>query len=85
MDKVLYRYNVIYETRDNYTGVRLDEYDVVRETDHTYFINIGFKTKRVRKGFYGSWAHDTKEKALEHFEYRLWKRIHSILELSKKL
>lgn len=77
----LYRYEIEYKTEDNDTDVRLISYQVVRETEHTYFIELptyarfAGKLKRVSKTAYKTFAYATKEKALENFKRRTRRRI----------
>lgn len=42
----LYRYDIEYETFDNYTRVNLKEYEVISETDKTYLIETNLGEKR---------------------------------------
>jgi len=78
----LYRYEVEYSSADgDETDVRLRTYQVVKETDYTYFIELptyasfAGKLKRVLKNAYNTFAYDTKAKALEHFKRRTRRRI----------
>lgn len=73
----LYRYEISYSSPDySRTRVILKEYEVVRETEKSYFINYQpYKIKRVSKEAYNTFAYDTKKGAKDHFERRTQKRI----------
>lgn len=77
----LYRYEIEYKNEDGDTDVRLIKYPVIRETEYTYFIHLptyarfSGRLKRVLKNAYNTFAYDTKEKALEHFNRRTFRRI----------
>lgn len=82
--KVLYRYEIEYSNADDPdTRVDLKKYDVVKETDYSYFISYPYpysqvfkgKLRRVSKNAYSTFAYDTKEKAMEHFKRRTFRRI----------
>lgn len=82
--KMLYRYEIEYKNEDGDTQIRLRQFPVIRETEHTYFIAesnhliahvIGRKEKKVRKNAMSTYAYDTKEKAKEHFIRRTETRI----------
>lgn len=76
--KKLYRYEIGYKNVDEDTHILLREMNVVRETQASYFFNPVYqphKIKRVSKFSYNSYAHDTKEKAREHFIRRTKDRI----------
>lgn len=59
------------------TQLKIKEYEVVRETEHSYFILIDFRDrlKRVPKKGMNLYAHATKEKAVENFFYKKVKQI----------
>lgn len=79
--KTIYRYEIQYKSEDGDTDVHLISYQVVKETEHSYFIELptyarfAGKLKRVSKNAYKTFAYDTKEKALEHFKRRTSRRI----------
>lgn len=82
--KVLYRYEIEYSNADDPdTRVELRKYNVVKETDHSYFIRYPYpysqvfkgKLRRVSKNAYNTFAYDSKEKAEQHFVRRTTKRI----------
>lgn len=78
--KNLYRYEIEYRNYDDDTQIRLREFTVIRETEHTYFIDAnGYpwpkKIKRVSKNAINTYAYDTKEKAKDHFIRRTTKRV----------
>ena len=80
----IYRYEIQYSDSDgNYTQVLLREYPVLRETEHTYFIDnprysalvFDKKEKQVRKDAMNTFAYNTKEKAKENFIRRTTTRL----------
>lgn len=78
----LYRYEIHYSSADgDETDVVLRTYQVEKETDYTYFIKLptyarfSGKLKKVKKDAYNTFAYDTKDKALEHFNRRTLRRI----------
>lgn len=82
--KTLYRYEISYSNIDDGTDIKLKEYPVLKETEHTYWICrevIGYPNdynklrKRISKNAYNTFAFDTKEKAKEHFIRRNNKRL----------
>lgn len=76
--KIVYRYEIEYRSEDGDTDIRLREFKVTKETDHTYFIkDPGYylKEKRIPKSAMNAYAHITKEKAKEHFIRRTNARI----------
>ena len=77
MSKVLYRYEIGYKNYDDGdTRVYLREFTVLEETDKTYLIKTSYwQKKRIRKTSYNAYAHNQKEKALDHFIRRTCKRV----------
>lgn len=80
MGKKIYRYEIQYINNDDQlcVGVRLEEHEVIKETEQCYFIGDYYSknhTKRVLKDAMNTYAFDTKEKAMEHFKRRTKKRI----------
>jgi hypothetical protein len=76
VNKVLYRYEIEYQSEGGPTSVQLRELPVVRETGKTYFIKKNwFDEKRVPKGALNAYAHDTRVAAHRHFTHRTTKRI----------
>lgn len=79
--KTLYRYEIEYKSVDNDTSVFLRKFPVVKETEHTYFIELpsyarfAGKLKQIKKNAYNTFAYDTKEKAKDHFIRRTQRRI----------
>lgn len=80
--KTIYRYEIQYSNSDgDSTNVYLIKYQVVKETEYTYFIHLpayarfSGKLKRVLKNAYNTFAYDTKEKAMVHFQRRTMRRI----------
>ncbi len=80
--KKLYRYEIQYRNSDgDETDVYLREFDVEKETYHSYFIKLptyaryAGKLKRVSKKAHSTFAYDTIEKAREHFIWRTHRRI----------
>lgn len=82
--KILYRYEIEYSNADDPdTKVDLIELPVIRETEHTYFVGhqyqtlemFGRKLRRVSKDAYNTFAYDSKEKAMDHFKRRTFRRI----------
>ena len=77
--KKIYRYEIYYSNSEgDETNVVLREYPVIRETEHTYFINPVYsphKEKRVLKDAMNTFAYSTKEKAKDHFIRRTETRI----------
>lgn len=76
--KLLYRYEIEYRNEDGNTRIRLNTYNIIRETEHCYWIYPTYyqgKLKRVRKTAYNTFAYDSKEKAKEHFIRRTKTRI----------
>lgn len=79
--KEIYRYEIDYKSDDNETGVRLKKYQVIRETEHNYFINhlyqhgVSKPTKRVSRTARNTFAYNTIEKARKHFIRRTEKRL----------
>lgn len=72
----LYRYVSEYRSEDTSAGFRLYEYNVIRQTESSFFIEGTFKgIKRVPKKAQNAWAHSTKERAFEHLRGRLKTRI----------
>jgi len=72
------RYLLRYE-RDNYyindntmgIGIMLMKHEILQETEKSYLISLyGVKTKRVIKGYKGSYAFIDKESAFNNFKYR---------------
>ena len=78
---ILYRYEINYKTPDNETDIILKKYPVIKETEHTYFIQpshypmFSKKTKRVSKLAQNTYAYNTKEKAKKNFISRTMKRV----------
>lgn len=78
MTKVLYRYEIEYQSEDGPTNIRLREIPVLRETEKCYFIARyywGSQEKRVLKNAYNTYAYASKEAAKQHFIRRTHKRI----------
>lgn len=80
--KNLYRYEIQYQNTDgDETKVYLREFEVKRETESSYFVELptyarfSGKLKRINKNAYNTFAYDTKEKALDHFKRRTFRRI----------
>lgn len=82
--KILYRYEIEYQNEDDQTRVSLREFEVIRETEKTYFIKdpsyhpyfLDKKIeKKIRKDAMNTYAYDTKEKAKDHFIRRTYTRI----------
>lgn len=75
---ILYRYEIEYTNEDNdHVTLRLNEIQVIKETEKCYFIDVfpHRKLKRVLKNAMNTYAYNTKEKALEHFKRRTQKRV----------
>ena len=80
--KHLYRYEIEYSSAEgDETRVILLRYPVIRETEHSYFIEpdlvhrMAKKQKRVNKTARNTYAYINPEKAREHFMRRTQKRI----------
>ena len=76
--KTLYRYEIEYEGYDDKTQVRLRDFEIIRETEKSYFIEALYPRlgeKRISKTADKTYAYDTKEKAKEHFIRRTETRI----------
>lgn len=74
---VLYRYEIEYRSEDGDTAVHLRELPILRETEKTYFIKRSYwgGEKRVPKFAHNAYAHNTKERAKQHFIRRTQTRI----------
>jgi hypothetical protein len=66
----LYRYESRYRDEWSEGSIILLTFTVVRETDCYYFIQVDYKSKKIKKIATSTFAYDTKEKAWLNYKLR---------------
>jgi len=83
MIKKLYRIKCV-EVQDKGVSLKTISYDVVRETEKSYFIKYRLKEKRVSKKGRALFAHATIKKAKTHYYYRVQSYMYHLEQALKK-